>query len=73
MKFSEFLVTRRVQDTVRGDVVADMKRDSRLPEIEGWLQLETYLLARRMPPNAFPAARRLWRDYLRSRRLTSNN
>ena len=68
MTFAEYLKKCRAGDNTRGDLVADLRHDKRLPAIAHWHQLQGYLLARRAAPNVVLAARQLWRGYLRAQR-----
>jgi hypothetical protein len=66
--FREFLRTRRVTDNPRGDFIADARRDPRLPDVQRWSELETYLrLQGDACPEAVRQAKRLWQEFERQR------
>lgn len=69
MTFLEFVKTRRVTDTIRGDLIADMARDSMLPDAASWHALEAYLRTKRADPDVLIVARALFRQFLRKRAL----
>jgi hypothetical protein len=63
MTFHEYIQTRRITDTPRGDFIADAKGDSKLIEAKSWDQLWTHLYTRGACPEAIKAARSVWRGY----------
>ena len=69
--FTEFLHTRRITDTPRGDFIRDARGDRWWPNPSSWLDLESYL---RQSPHghacldAIREAQRLWREYERFKR-----
>jgi hypothetical protein len=66
--FREFIHTRRVTDTPRGDFIADARCDPRFPDVQRWSELETYLwLQAEACPEAIREAKRLWKEFERQR------
>ena len=66
MTFNEWLATRRVTLTPRGDLIGGIRLDRTFPaEVSDIYQLLGYLVRKRAPPSATKAARALWRQYAR--------
>lgn len=63
--FKTFLQTRRKTDTPIGDFIGDALRSSDFPEISTLAELNAYLKNHRAVPEAFTAARTIWKRYLR--------
>jgi hypothetical protein len=66
MTFSEYIRSRRVTDTPRGDFIADTKsliETGKFPDVESWTALELELAGRGACREAFREARKLWREY----------
>jgi hypothetical protein len=72
LSFTNFILTRRVTDTPRGDFVADTKfliGMGRFPVVVGsWDSLESFLYGRHACPGAMAAGRQVWREYRRAAR-----
>jgi hypothetical protein len=68
MTFNEFVVSRRVTDSPRGDFVEDTKmliRMGKMPDIRKWSELEHIMFKRRACAEARREARKLWKEYMR--------
>ena len=69
MTFTEFILSRHVTDTIRGDFIRDardMIEIGRFPDPPTWDNLEVYLGLRHACPEAMRAGRQLWREFSRS-------
>jgi hypothetical protein len=69
--FKEFMATKRVTDTPRGDFIKDSRDDPRMPAAQSWQELEGYLWTRGACVEAVKQAKKLWRQY--EKELTSQN
>ena len=71
MNFLEFVASRRITNTPRGDFIADTRTLIKIGKVEAefktWSDLETFLLMRRACHGAIRAGRGLWREYRRMR------
>lgn len=65
-KFNDFIQSRKVTNTRVGDFIADAAADRRLPPIENWKQLKSYLAGKH--PDVIDAAYGAWRAYLTAKR-----
>jgi YozE SAM-like fold len=67
MTFHEWLARRRVTDSPRGLLIADIRDDRSFPEdIASIYQLLGHLVRQRACPGATSAARALWAQYARA-------
>jgi hypothetical protein len=67
--FREWLARARLTRDPEGDLVGDMRTDSRLPKFRDLDQMLTYLKTRDACYGALRAAPRVWRRYKRRRAL----
>jgi hypothetical protein len=69
LTFRQFVTRSVSRDNPRGDLVQDLKSDSRLPtHFDSWDSFEGYLYSRRACDGALVAARAYWREYKRYQR-----
>jgi hypothetical protein len=67
MRFREWVRSRRVTDTPRGDFVEDSRVARDFPDVDSWDEMESYLLFRRRAcQEAMAEGKRLWREYQRA-------
>jgi hypothetical protein len=68
VSFHEFIRTRRITDTPRGDFIGDAKDDRTLPNATRWSELEFYLLQKHACLEAVRQAKKVWNEFNRWRR-----
>jgi hypothetical protein len=69
MTFTEFIQSRRVTDTPRGDFIEDTKgliSLNRFPDPKSLPALEWFMVRRHARKKAIREARKLWREYQRN-------
>jgi hypothetical protein len=72
MTFAEFIQSARVTETPRGDFIADAKtliNACVFPAIDSWGDLYGFMMRRRACPEAIEQARKVWRQYQKSKTL----
>lgn len=63
MTFKEWLATRRITDSARGDFISDVLKDDRFPD-GGYAEgIECYLIRHHACPEAIKEFKKLWRQY----------
>lgn len=65
MPFYEWVLTRRVTDSPRGDLIYDIKKDERFTTADNEASIEAYLIRRHACSEAIEAFRKLWKEYKR--------
>lgn len=63
MSFKEYIRHRRVTDTPAGDFTKDARDDQRLPDINTWDELRTYVRLKRGDDLVVRAAQDVWKGY----------
>ena len=69
--FYEWVMTRRITDTPRGDLIYDIKRDKRFTTINDKESIEGYLIRQHACREAIEEFWKLWKEYERCLRKTS--
>jgi hypothetical protein len=70
--FLQFVDSRRITNTPRGDFLADTKTlmaCKKMPEIKVWGDLYAFMSARHACPPAITEARKVWRQYQKTTSL----
>jgi len=73
--FAEYVGTRRVTDSPRGDFIDDSQmliRCGKFPAVETWPVLESFLVFRGAGPDTIRQARVVWRAFERRKVGESN-
>jgi len=66
MTFKNYIIKRNITDTLQGDFIRDVQSDISFPDnIETFRQLNAYLDKRNADSKVFPAAKKIWQQYLR--------
>lgn len=63
MRFKEYVAARQVRDNPQGDFIEDARRDKRMPDVESWPELRSYLTRRGGDDDVIDAARLVWVAY----------
>lgn len=69
--FYEWVMTRHVTDTPRGDLIHDIKRDKQFTTVNDRESIEGYLVRRRACREVIEEFQKLWKEYERCLRKTS--
>lgn len=69
LTFRQFVAQSKAHDNPRGDLVQDLKSDTRLPaHFNSWRSFASYLYSRNACEGALASARAYWREYERYQR-----
>lgn len=71
MSFYEWIMTRRITDTPRGDLIYDIKRDKQFTAINDKESIERYLVRKYACQEAIAEFKKLWKEYERCLKKTS--
>lgn len=71
MSFYEWIMTRRITDTPRGDLIYDIKRDKQFTAINDKESIERYLVRKHACQEAIAEFKKLWKEYERCLKKTS--
>lgn len=72
MTFAEFIQSRNITNSPRGDFIADTKtliNCRRFPAVTCWSELYSFMSNRRASQEAIAEARKLWRSFQKSHTL----
>lgn len=64
MTFKEYLSKRRITNTPQGDFTEDARRDEKMPDVQTWDELKSYVRFKTRHPDAMQAARLVWQGYI---------
>jgi hypothetical protein len=69
--FREFILSRRVTDTPRGDFIDDTQtliRCQKFPDVKSWRQLEWFISSRQQikSPEIVAEGHKLWREFAKT-------
>ena len=69
MTFAEFIASRHMTNSPRGNLLADSKtliNAGKFPDVKCWPDLYRFMIGRTARPEAIDEARKLWRSYLKA-------